>query len=163
MLGCDEMRTNAALIAAGLIVGLGVGEAVACPDWEKQPAFGKIELSENFLPDPFTRDIRAGGQYDLSLCIKGAHGWAAAAPDFDLYYETTGDTTLTIMVNADYDTLLLVNDPNNEWYFDDDSAGDGDPSITLPKAVRGLYDIWIGTYDRGSGRPGTLYITELVD
>jgi hypothetical protein len=148
-------------VAAGLVIGLGASQAMACPDWELAPSFGKIDLKQNFLPDPFRRDIRAGGQFDLSNCLDGAVGWAAAAPDFDLYYHTNGTNTLTITVQANTDTLLLINDPAGEWWFDDDSGGGDNPSISLPKAADGLYDIWIGTYDRASGRAGTLIITEL--
>lgn len=133
--------------------------AQACPDWRLRPPFGAVELVAGFLPDPYGRSVTAGGSYNLANCGFNATGWVAAAPDFDLYY-TAGGAPLTFYVNSSYDTVLLISDPNGNWYFDDDSAGNLNPAITFNNPMSGLYDVWIGTYTRGSGLRANLYITE---
>jgi protease YdgD len=135
--------------------------AEACPDWQRRAPFGHIQLTEGFLPDPYTRDVRAGGRYFLGNCGFDAAGWVAAAPDFDITYNSTGRSTLTIIVESRTDTVILVNDPNGQWWFDDDSGNDLGGRISIPNAPSGLYDIWVGTYDRGSGIPARLVVTEL--
>ena len=136
--------------------------ALACPDWQKAPSFGQIDLYEGFEPDPYVRNITAGGTYYIANCFSGSgwYGTVASAPDFDIYYQTSGASTLTITVSSGYDTMLLINDPAGNWYIDDDSGGGLDPMISIPNAAPGLYDVWIGSFDGGRGLPGQLIITE---
>ncbi|MGF1625743.1 MAG: peptidase S1 [Alphaproteobacteria bacterium] len=136
--------------------------ALACPDYGLPSSFGSIVLYENFNPDPYVRNITAGGRYSLAGCFGSNQytGSVAAKPDFEFQYSTSGSYNLTIMVQSGYDTMLLVNDPNGEWWFDDDSGGNGNPMITFAGPVSGVYDIWIGSYDGGRGLPGQLMISE---
>jgi hypothetical protein len=138
------------------------GVAVACPNWEAPPSFGSIELREGFPNDPYQRRITAGGRYNLSSCLRdnSVSGTVASAPDFDLYYTTSGNTPLTIYVRSSHDTVLLISDPYGNWWFDDDSGGGHDPLIYFPNAANGLYNIWIGSFESRSGLPGTLIFTE---
>jgi hypothetical protein len=134
--------------------------AEACPDWQLQPSFGQINLNAGFLPDPFLRSVTAGGGFNLGQCGFAYPGWVAARPDFDLYYQA-GSNRLTITIQSATDTILLINDPNGRWLFNDDAPGMGTgASITIQNPPTGLYDIWIGTYNRASGIPATLVITE---
>ena len=87
-------------------------------------------------------------------------GTVASAPDFDLYYTSSGNTPLTIYVRSSYDTVLLISDPNGNWWFDDDNGGGHDPLLFFPNAPGGLYNIWIGSFESRSGLPGTLIFTE---
>lgn len=148
-----------ALAFAGIVAAAGVAEA--CPNWQLAPAFGQINLSAGFLPDPYTRNVTAGGSYNLQSCLNNAWGWVAAAPDFDLYYQTNGTYQLTIAIESNADTVLLINAPDGQWYFDDDGGYGLGGGITFTNPRSGLYDIWIGTYNRASGIPARLIITEL--
>jgi len=151
-----------ALVLAGtsaIAIGLATGSAQACPDWQLQPPFGAVNLSVGFLPDPYQRNVTAGGAYDLQECGFNWAGFVARAPDFDLYYNA-GNSPLTFYVNSSYDTVLLINAPDGRWYFDDDSAGNLNPAITFNAPMSGLYDVWIGTWAPGSGLSARLYITE---
>ena len=134
---------------------------VACPDWELPPTFGEIELREDFPNDPYREDVIAGGETALADCFAAEYvGYVASAPDFDLYYRTSGTSELSIMVRASpADTLLLVSDPSGEWYIDDDSGGDLDPKLVFSNASDGLYSIWIATYGSDNAN-GTLIITD---
>ncbi len=138
------------------------GAAQACPDIAATAAFGHFILEEGFTPDPFEQGVTAGGGYDLAACGFDTVGWVALAPDFDLTYQTSGNAPLTIRIDSDVDTILLVNDPDGEWWFDDDGAGDGfGAEIVIDEPGSGLYNIWVGTYAQASGIPATLVITEV--
>ena len=122
--------------------GTAAGE---CPDWslggaEWQLAAGASE----------TRSVVAGGGVNLferaSACGVEGHGYVANAPDFTLYYtDDTARGELILRVAAECDTVLLVNDLNAEWLFNDDSDG-LNPAVTIPAAASGRYDIWVGTF-----------------
>jgi hypothetical protein len=147
----------AAAVAATAIAG---AAAEACPNWQASPSFGQISLSAGFLPDPYVRNITAGGRYDLAGCF-GSYGWGgsvASRPDFDLYWSGSSGA-LTIGVNSGSDTVLLINAPDGQWYYSDDDAG-VNPAITFANPQQGLYDIWIGAWNGGRGIPGQLIITE---
>lgn len=151
------MQRLAAALAATLAFA---APAVACPNWQAAPSFGQISLSAGFLPDPYVRNITAGGRYDLAGCF-GSSGWGgsvAASPDFDLYWQGSS-AQLTIAASARADAVLLINAPDGQWYYADDVNGT-DPAITFVNPQQGLYDIWIGHYGGGSGQPGQLIITE---
>ena len=54
---------------------------------------------------------------------------------------------------------LLVNDPQGNWYCNDDSgSGNLNPVVDLENPVEGQYDIWIAS--GGADTEGTLEITE---
>ncbi|EPX83341.1 hypothetical protein ruthe_02967 [Rubellimicrobium thermophilum DSM 16684] len=147
--------------AAAALVLLAASSAQACPNWQAAPSFGQIELWAGFTPDPYVRNITAGGRYDLARCF-GSAGWGgsvAASPDFDLYWRGNS-SQLTIAVQSSWDTVLLVNAPDGQWYYSDDVRGTN-PAITFQNPQQGLYDIWIGAYGGGRGLPGQLIITEL--
>lgn len=160
MLETTLMKRILQAAAAALLV-MAAGAAQACPDWQAPPSFGQIELRAGFTPDPYIRNITAGGRYDLAGCF-GSAGWGgsvASRPDFDLYWRGSS-RQLTIAVQSGSDTVLLVNAPDGQWYYSDDARGTN-PVITFNNPQQGLYDIWIGAYGGGRGLPGQLVITEL--
>ena len=59
------------------------------------------------------------------------------------------DDHFTIETESECDTVLVVNDPNEKWHFDDDSGSD-EELIKIANAPSGVYDIWIGVYEAGS-------------
>ena len=142
--------------ALGLLL---LAPAVQAQDWELEPTFGSVELSEGFLPDPHEVTLTAGG--DTVPAVPGCeYGNIAPAPDYDVYYETSGGTTLYIYAVSGSDTTILVNTPGQAWACDDDSFADGDPLVIIPNAAAGRYDIWVGTYD-GDASEAVLFISEV--
>ena len=144
------------ILAAAAIVTSLAGPAMACPNWEANPSFGQIDLNAGFMPDPYVRNITAGGRYDLAGCFN-SYGWGgsvASRPDFDLYWNGSS-AALTIAVQSHSDTVLLINAPDGQWYYSDDPS-----AITFSNPQAGLYDIWIGAYNGSRGIPGQLVITE---
>jgi hypothetical protein len=144
------------LVAAAIAATALAAPALACPNWQASASFGQINLNAGFMPDPYVRNITAGGSYDLAGCF-GSNGWGgsvASKPDFDLYWNGSS-AALTIAVNTNADAVLLINAPDGQWYYSDDPS-----ALTFSNPQPGLYDIWIGAYNGGSGIPGQLVITE---
>ena len=136
-------------------------------NWELDPSFGDVDLEEGFTPDPYIIELLAGGSIDLerssvrAVRNLGAYGYIADAPDVDFYYETTGRFPLTIRVDGfGEDTVLLINDPDGNWRYNDDSDG-VDPAINYSKPKSGLYSIWIGTFYDDDYLDAELIITEM--
>lgn len=149
-------RRSLGIAAAALALAASTATA---QNYNLAPAFGTIQLSAGFLPDPVTRTVRAGGDNRFSGssgCPGG--GWFANAPDYRLQYRA-GGYALTFYVRAPGDTMLLINDPTTTWYCNDD--GDGlDPVIRFNNPRSGQYDIWVGTYNRSRVRNAVIHITE---
>ncbi|MCB9006190.1 MAG: hypothetical protein H6656_02175 [Ardenticatenaceae bacterium] len=127
------------------------------------PNFGSTSLLAGFLPDPTIISLTSGGGVDVSyLNGFGCTGYATAAPDFRLIWSGNGGE-LSFMFNANSvgdDTTLIINDPNGNWYCNDDFAG-VNPGIRFNTAVSGQYDIWIGSYSANDNISGQLNISEL--
>ncbi|SHI67188.1 peptidase S1 [Wenxinia saemankumensis] len=147
------------LIAAAGVAAALAAPAAACPDWRGAPYFGQIQLSAGFQPDPYVRNITAGGTNTLTGCLgQNWAGFVTTRPDFDLYWNGTS-SQLTIAVESYADAVLLVNAPDGTWFYNDDYRGTN-PAITIRNPQQGLYDIWIGSYDGSRRNPGRLIFTE---
>lgn len=142
------------------VSGVLTSEAHACPTYAGSPHFGTVDLTEGFLPDPWNRSVTAGGQNEISNCGVGGWGWTARRPDYRVQYRSSGASALTFIIQSNVDTVLLINDPFGNWHFDDDGGQGLGGALRFPNASAGQYDIWIGSYNRGSGIPATLQISE---
>jgi hypothetical protein len=148
---------------AALRVSLLAGIAFLCTgradtqDRSLKPTFGSVELRSGFLPDPYVKNVIAGGSIQTDL--GGVKSNVANAPDFKLYY-TAGSLPLTIYVESAADTTLLINLPDGTWVADDDSGGNLNPLLKFNNPQSGRYDIWVGTF-KGGNPPATLKISEL--
>ena len=122
-------------------------------------------IKEGFQIDPQRHSVTAGGNLDLGKCtqVPGA-GYVTRLPDFVVNYETKSGGasafTLTFRIDSSADTVLLVNDPNKKWHFNDDAGKGLNAKISLPKAGHGRYDIWVGNFKNELGK-ATLVTTEL--
>ena len=150
-----------------LLVFLVLAAIAPAQDGTLDPTFGSIELESGFWPDPYIIEMLAGGSIDLELTTDktlraiNPYGFVADAPDLDLYFEATGGLPLIIRVEGfGEDTVLLINDPEGNWHFNDD-YNDYDPKITFMRPVSGLYSIWVGTFWDGDYLDVDLVITEL--
>lgn len=156
-----------ALGAAFLASAAMTGAAVACPSYNNPTVFGSASLNANFYPDPWVRQLTAGGTIDLANC-SGGHwtGYVITRPDFRLFYNGTSPTgTLTFGLEAlsNVDTVLLINAPDGSWHFNDDNGepGDTDSMLVFTNPLTGQYDVWTGSYSRSSNNPARLIVTEL--
>ena len=131
------------------------------PDISTEPYYKTLTLVAGFVEDPMAVELQAGGNNPVS--IEGCNGYINASnPDVDLNYEA-GEYPLVIYVNADYDTTLLVNQPDGSWICDDDAGLGSNPAILLESPQAGLYDIWVGTYDGQETPEAVLYISEVIE
>jgi hypothetical protein len=120
---------------------------------------GNLRLRAGFTDDPRRIGIYSGGSIDASTVASGCVGMISRAPDVELVYDA-GSLPLTIGVEGDGDTTLVINGPDGRWYCDDDSGGNADPEFTFRNPQSGTYDIWVGAYG-GRGTSGRLFVTEL--
>jgi hypothetical protein len=149
-----------------LALGLGLVAVLAClctsraeaQNVNLNPTFGTVNLRTGFLPDPFVKNLVAGGNIQTNL--GGVNAWVANAPDFRVNY-TAGTLPLTFYVSSPGDTTLLINLPDGTWVANDDGAGNLNPQITLPNAQSGQYDIWVGSFNQGANPQARLFVTEL--
>jgi len=143
---------------AVLVALAGIGAAyVAAQNPSLAPTFGSVTLNSGFLPDPVVRNVVAGGTIQTNL--GGVNTHVANAPDFRLYY-TAGKLPLTIHVESAADTTLLINLPDGTWVADDDSGGNLNPLLKFARPQSGRYDIYVGTFAKGTAPQAALHITE---
>ncbi len=116
------------------------------PDYNLPPTFGLVQLGNGFTPDPHIQIIMAGGHLEASSAGQGCAGFVAEAPDYRVVYSGS-NAPLGFEVSSQADTTLLINGPDGQWYCDDDSAGNMQPSLVWGNAPQGRYDIYIGTYE----------------
>jgi hypothetical protein len=134
-------------------------ERAATQDPSLKPTYGSIDLKAGFTPDPFSKKLDAGGPVETDK--GGVTAWVAKAPDFQVNY-SAGSFPLTIHVESEADTTLLINLPDGKWVANDDGPNNGlNPLIRFAKPQSGRYDIWVGTFKKGGNPPATLFITEL--
>ncbi len=130
-------------------------------DFTATPNYGTMELVSGYEPDPFSKDLTAGGTIDVSYLGDVCNGYATKAPDFELTYTSGNQSLLRFYFVGSGDATLVVNDPLADWHCGDDSFGTINPTVDFASPGSGTYDIWIGSYASGSFPTGTLYITEL--
>ncbi|MBY6199900.1 hypothetical protein KUV65_00865 [Maritalea mobilis] len=135
--------------AAALALGLGVTVAAAqtCPNVGLSGRALSYSAGQ-LVGGGQTVNVMAGGNIDLGACASvPGHGWIIEAPDFELMLNAMPPgQSLTLSVDGTCDAVLLVNDARGQWHYNDDAGGSLDPSITIPGASNGLYDIWVGTF-----------------
>jgi serine protease Do len=130
------------------------------PDWRAQPRYATLNLRAGFEPDPREVPVEAGGDREATGIGPDCAGWIDfSKPDVDLNY-TSGQYPLYISVVAGTDTTLVVNDSAGNWVCNDDLDG-VNPGIVVPNPASGNYNIWVGTFERGSPQRATLRISEV--
>jgi len=148
---------RAIFIAAAL---LALAAPATAQDYNASAFYGDVRLSPGFTPDPHLMALQAGGSIDASTRESGCTGYISEAPDVRLYWEGQGTLPLRISAISNADVTLVVNGPNGDWYCDDDSGEDANPSVPL-KATAGRYEIWVGTYSSGSIKSAVVSISEV--
>jgi len=123
---------------------------VFAQDWTLNPTYGEYSLSSGFTPDPYRIDLTAGGPNDVSgiTTDTGTYcaGFAAEAPDVRLFFDEGFFDEINFTVESSGDTTLIINDPNGNWWCDDDSGAGLQPMLRFVP-LSGQYDIWVGTFN----------------
>lgn len=133
------------------------------PDYSLDPAYGSVDLTAGFLPDPHGQEISAGGSIHASVVGDNCTGYIARAPDYRVNWTAgPGGRPLIFSVNSSADTTLVINDAQGNWVCDDDSGnGDWNPSVSIQNPQSGQYDVWVGTYAEGALQPSVLQVSEV--
>ena len=152
-----------AVTSVAFAIGLGTA-AIACPSYNNPTVFGSANIPANFAPDPYIRNVTAGGTIDLAGCRPFlGNGYVIGRPDFRFQYSgisPTGRLTIALEARSSVDTILVVNAPDGSWHYNDDYRG-YNSAITFINPLQGQYDVWTGSYNRSSNNPAQLIITEL--
>jgi hypothetical protein len=156
-------RLAARLFAAALALAAAAQIAAACPSYNNPTVFGSANIPANFTPDPYLRNLTAGGRVSLQSCGFDFPGYTVSRPDFRFFYSGTSPTgrlTIALEARSNVDTVLLVNAPDGSWHYNDDYRGTNS-AITFLNPLQGQYDVWAGSYHLSSNNPARLVITEL--
>ncbi|AXY42182.1 peptidase S1 [Halomonas sp. JS92-SW72] len=159
-----QRTVNAAAVCAALAFSLSAAawaKGSGQPDWRAAPLYDTVTLAAGFVPDPWERQLQAGGGDEVGHELgPGCTGYInASAPDVDLNYQAA-NSPLYIHVVSDSDTTLVVNGPDGRWYCNDDFSG-LDPALIFQNPLSGYYNIWVGVHGSSELRAATLRITEL--
>lgn len=157
------MSPIARMFAAGAaLAAVATAGVAAAQNYSLNPAYGTVNLTAGFTPDPHVVNVASGGRNDASQTVSSScRGFIAEAPDVRLNYRA-GSFPLILSVNSSADTTLVVNGPDGSWYCDDDGGEQGlNPSLRFNSPQSGQYDIWIGTYGNASNQAAQLHISEL--
>lgn len=103
------------------------------------------------VPEMLTSDQLCSGV--ISLAPSYAFDWSGETETLSLYVEAEGDTTL--LVRAPDGSLLCADDA--------DGADNLNPLVTISAPADGRYLVWVGRIDPSEPVSGTLTITEAAD
>ncbi len=136
------------------------------PDFYLPATFADDDIVAGFTPDPIDYPLQAGGYLVASDVDSACAGFVAEAPDVRITYEAGDQYPLIFYVEGSADTTLLINQPDGQWFCNDDRRdGDLNPEIVFNQPLTGQYDIWVGTYvsidQLGEFPEVTLFVTEL--
>jgi len=123
------------------------------------PESALFTLSVGFTEQDLT--LRSGGPVDAGYLGGDCAGWASVAPNvqFDWVGDPGGLRFYFLPGGAASDTALVVRDPVGVWHCNNDSYGTRHPTIDLPAAPEGRYDLWITSIDPGAAVVGGLFFT----
>jgi hypothetical protein len=157
------MLPIARFVAAGVALAAAATAGVAAAqNYNLNPAYGTINLTTGYTPDPQIVNLQSGGQINAQSISSSCRGFIADAPDVRLNYTAGNTLPLILSVAANADTTLVVNAPDGTWYCDDDGGVNGlNPQVRFNRPLSGQYDIWVGTYGNASLQPAQLHISEL--
>jgi hypothetical protein len=149
--------------SGGTFTSSGAGGSRGCPNWATQhTAFGGTTLRAGFRSFRVPR-ITAGGRHSLSNCFgTNWRGFTITRPDYRINYQgnsPTGRLTFALSSRAT-DTILLINAPDGQWYFNDDSNNSSNSILTFVPALQGQYDIWAGSFNNSSNNRAEFFISE---
>jgi serine protease Do len=114
--------------------------------------------------DPVTKEITADGDLPAAELQTGetlCGGLVNIVPDYA--FDWSGSTeTLSLLVEAESDTTLLVRAPDGRFQCADDAGGldNVNPLLRIAEPAEGRYLVWVGRVNPDTPASGTLTITE---
>ena len=80
-------------LTVGAVTAALMASATLAQDYTEPPSFGRVSLSSGFTPDPYVRNLTAGGSIRAQDRFSDCRGYIANAPDFSVNY-TAGSLPL---------------------------------------------------------------------
>src|SRR5262245_17065567 len=148
--------TLAAAAGIALALGLPAGAGAQYVAAGAPPLFGSMTARAGFAPDPMVIDGIGAGPISLSAVNPSCRGYAQAQPSHVVMAQT-GMRFLAIMVNAQFDSTLMVQTPDGQVYCNDDTDG-LQPRLEI-SSPPGPIQIWVGAYSSSGGGPYRLGIS----
>lgn len=128
-----------------------VAVASACP--QPGASGSKIDMAGTRLATAHRAQVIAGGGVALAACGRlPGEGNVAPHPNFNVMIAGWRHDPLEFRSEGDCDTVLVVASAGGGWHYDDDGAGNGGARIVIPAPQDGRYDVWVGTFGRGTCR-----------
>lgn len=138
------------VFAAALALLSTAGIAAACPNAEIPASFSTRESADAMTGPGLQYGVMAGGFQSLQGCNWPHIGSVTSSPNFEFEINDLSFYNRLEVVNlGTCDTVLLVLAPDNQFYFDDDTAGNGNPGVYFQSPQSGYYSVWVGTYSPG--------------
>ncbi len=111
-------------------------------------------------PDPMVVAVVSGGAINASNAVRvsGCRGFVSRAPDHIVTLPNPR-RFLRFFAESAGDTTLIINDPNGNWYCNDDAVG-RNPMIDFRRAPAGQYDVWVGSYSPRQNQHANLVVTQ---
>lgn len=116
--------------------------------------------------DDVTVDVTADGELPVPELLTNdalCSGLVSLTPSYA--FDWSGETeTLSLFVEADGDTTLLVRTPDGGLLCSDDANADTlNPLVAISEPAEGRYLVWVGRINPGEAISGVLTITEAAD
>ncbi len=127
------------------------------PDWRLPPTFGDVKIVSGTGPAERRVPVQSGGPINAGTALGGrCLGFIAEAPELRMTYRPGSGRSLVLSVDSLIFTVIVVRDPNGDWFCDDNFGSVSDPSIEWKDPAGGEYQIWVGTYADNSIHAATL-------
>ena len=127
------------------------------------PIFGDITIDNQFSPDPLKVRGMSGGSVPASQVNGGSEtqtgtckGFVDEVADHNLKLTSKFDY-LKLVAESSADTTMMIKGPGGTWCNDD---FDGKNPGIVGEWLKGNYQVWIGSYQKGKSIPYTLKITK---
>ena len=142
--------TYARLLLSGAAGAALVTTGVLAQDFAGDPEFGVVTFDGS---EKAAAQVRAGGAMSASGLGAGCAGFITEAPA--LIVDHAGGPVF-FAAGGDADLTLTVRTPAGAIVCNDDGAGDLNPGVSLTAAPSGRYELWVGTFAAGVGRPDAM-------
>ncbi|MCA2011055.1 hypothetical protein LCM17_06125 [Cereibacter sphaeroides] len=128
---------------------------LGCPEYRNPAPW--MTMTRGDLSTGVTMRRQIGGTTYLGNC-GGGWGYFNAAPHMVLNYDSQSisSTTSGLQFRMDdgnngysCDSVLVVRDPNGQWYFNDDYTG-WNAGLQITNAPTGQWVVFLGTYNNGT-------------
>jgi hypothetical protein len=109
--------------------------------------------------DPFVVSLNGGGPFSAAGLGPDCNGYVNDAPSLSLNWSGAAEF-LEAFFYSDHDPVLVIQTPGGQILCNDDANSLLlDPVIQINTPAEGVYNLWVGSYDRSQLIPGLLVLT----